>query len=154
MRRHTEAVLGGAAAAIVGAAGIYELVDRQREAADAGAGRARCRPSSTSSRASQVVTDNGVEVLVPPLHHQRSSPARSRRGRPREGARARSSRRFATLEAQYEPTPAGLGVTVAWGLPTSVGTFRAGAQLLARRSSVRSPYVRAARRDPLPERPG
>ena len=62
--------LAGAAGAVAGAAGIYALVDRHTR-------RARPRPPAPSTLPPeqhlldgvQVVTDNGVEVLVPPLHH-------------------------------------------------------------------------------------
>ena len=67
----------------------------------------------------RVVRDNGVEVLVPPLHHQvvtakvriGESPAELREARQElEGALAAARRAFAA-------TPAGLGVTIAWGVP-------------------------------------
>ena len=57
---------------------------------------------------------------MPPLHHQLVTREARRPGRATGAARragASSSTRSPTLEARYEPTPAGLGVTVAWGLP-------------------------------------
>jgi hypothetical protein len=66
-----------------------------------------------------VITDNGVVVIVPPLHHQivtaklrvgATSAALGRAQRAMEDALQR-------LERQYPPTPSGLGITVAWGLP-------------------------------------
>ena len=68
----------------------------------------------------RIVEDNGVEVVVPPLHHQVVTATR-------EGAaigqgsltEAQSALEdvLARLDERFEPTPAGLGVTVAWGLP-------------------------------------
>ena len=57
---------------------------------------------------------------MPPLHHQvvtapLASASRARPRATRSGV-ARGAR-SATLDERYEPTPAGLGVTVAWGLP-------------------------------------
>jgi len=66
-----------------------------------------------------VITDNGVAVVVPPLHHQivtaklrvdTTNAALRRAQRALEAALQR-------LEQQYPPTPSGLGITVAWGLP-------------------------------------
>jgi hypothetical protein len=106
--------LAGAAAGALGTAGVYELVDRLTNA-----------PARTPAEALpaeqhlleglQVVRDDGIAVIVPPLHHQvvtatvRSSDLRAAQ-RDLEDA-------LAGLDGQFEPTPAGLGVTVAWGLP-------------------------------------
>ena len=66
--------------------------------------RAACRPSSTCSRASGSSSDNGVEVLVPPLHHQVVT-AGSTVGRPRPtcgGAGASSSTRSPSSRRDYD----------------------------------------------------
>src|SRR5262249_51877966 len=62
-----------------------------------------------------VVEDNGVEVLVPPLHHQLVT-AKVRAGDIRAAKRELEDA-LRTLDDRYDPTPAGLGITVAWGLP-------------------------------------
>ena len=100
-------------------AGIYELVDQlaggspSRSAAGGGAG-GRGAEQHLLDGVREIV-DDGVEVLVPPLHHEvvtatvrASDLARARRDL--EAA-------LATLDARYPPTPAGLGVTLAWGVP-------------------------------------
>src|SRR5204863_1425138 len=61
--------LAGGAAAALGAAGVYELVDHL-----AGSGPARpagrLLPEQHLLDGVQLVHQDGVEVLVPPLHHQ------------------------------------------------------------------------------------
>jgi hypothetical protein len=67
----------------------------------------------------QVVTDEGVDVIVPPLHHQVVT-AKLRTKRSRDSllaAKAELEEALARLEQEYEPCASGLGVTVAWGLP-------------------------------------
>jgi hypothetical protein len=108
---------GGAAAGLAGG-GIYELVDRlggspQRPAAGG------LSPEQHLLQGVRIVEDNGVEVVVPPLHHQLVT-ARVKAGdSKRELADAQGALEdaLAKLERSYEPSPAGLGVTVAWGLP-------------------------------------
>jgi hypothetical protein len=107
--------LAGAAAGALGAAGIYELVDQL-------SGEAPKRASGTPHPAEQhlldsvaVIEDNGVEVVVPPLHH-RLVTARVRAGDLRAAQRELNDA-LEELDRRYEPTPAGLGVTLGWGLP-------------------------------------
>ena len=67
----------------------------------------------------RVVRDQGVAVLVPPLHH-RVVTARVAVGSSAAAlgeARATFEDALRSLEADYPLTPAGLCVTVAWGLP-------------------------------------
>src|SRR5437868_14092954 len=65
----------------------------------------------------RTITDNGVEVPVPPLHHQvGTARVRADTADLPEASRA-LDQALAQLERRYAPTPAGLGVTVAWGLP-------------------------------------
>src|SRR5882672_504164 len=64
-------VIVGAAAGAIGATGLYELVDQltgspQRAARPAGP----LPPEQHLLDGVRSVRDNGVEVLVPPLHHQ------------------------------------------------------------------------------------
>ncbi len=60
-------VAGGAAA--LGAAGIYELVDRYATAPERQSTRVLPSEQHVLGRP-QVIVDNGVEVVVPPLHHE------------------------------------------------------------------------------------
>ena len=116
MRLTRRRLLAGAAAGALGAgAGIYELVDRLASSP--------ARPAAVRRRREQhllegveTITAEGVEVLVPPLHH-RVVTARVRPGTDLPTARAELERRLAGLDRRFEPSPAGLGVTVAWGLP-------------------------------------
>jgi hypothetical protein len=106
--------LAGAAAAALGGVGIYELVDRLGGAAPArSAGTLPTEQHLLDSL--QVIDDNGVQVIVPPLHHQLVT-ARVRATDPRAAAHELEDA-LQTLEAKYDATPAGLGITVAWGLP-------------------------------------
>jgi hypothetical protein len=107
--------LAGAAAGAVGAGGIYELVDRLASSPE--------RPSVVRRPREQhllggmeTISDEGVEVLVPPLHHSVLT-ARVRGDVDLRAAQTELERRLADLDGRFEPTPAGLGVTVAWGLP-------------------------------------
>ena len=148
-------VLAGAAAGALGAAGVYELVDQLAgSAAAAPGGAAPRRPSSTCSRGSGSSRENGVEVLVPPLHHEvvtgeaRRSTARElarRAGDARAGARrarrrlrplARRARRHRRLGAPVLP-------------PLRPGRRRAATCPLDRRAG--KPALLDART--LPERP-
>lgn len=119
MRLTRGRLLGGAAASALGAAGVYELVDRLGE-----------KPTRTPVTAGPMVEqhlldgvreidEDGVEVLVPPLHHRivtAELKVAVNRASVRE-ARRELERALAGLDAAYPVTPAGLGVTVAWGLP-------------------------------------
>jgi hypothetical protein len=65
----------------------------------------------------QVVRELGIEVIVPPLHH-RVVTARVRVPRARlRAAQKQLEGALSAVEAKYPPSPAGVGVTVAWGLP-------------------------------------
>ncbi len=101
--------LTGAAAAALGSVGIYELVDRL-----GGSPRRRLVPSALPPEQHVldglfVIEDNGVEVLVPPLHHQLVT-ATVRSGDV-SAARRELEDAVRTLEQRYAPTPAGLGIT-------------------------------------------
>ena len=66
----------------------------------------------------KAITHEGVEVVEPPLHHQvvTGRLAVEARRDLREAQRVLEEA-LGALEARYEPSPAGLAVTVAWGLP-------------------------------------
>ncbi len=109
--------LAGAAAGAIGATGIYELVDRL-------AGSSPPRPVVTSRPPEQHVLDgvqyvrqDGVEVTVPPLHHEIvTATVRADRADLRD-AQQEFEALLASIEDGYAASPAGLGMTVAWGLP-------------------------------------
>src|SRR5205085_8592423 len=112
-------LLAGAAGSALGAAGIYELVDQLTSSPERHL--AVRHPAKLSSEQHlldlRVITDNGVEVVVPPLHHEITT-ARIARGTDLKDAREELVRRLDELDRRFDPTtPAGLGVTVAWGLP-------------------------------------
>ena len=110
--------MGGAAASALAAAGIYELADRMTTAPPRVATGAR-PPEQHLLDGIRVVTDNDVEVLVPPLHHEvvtaRLGIAPSRQDL--VDARATLEQVLARVESEYPTTPAGLGMTLGWGLP-------------------------------------
>jgi hypothetical protein len=107
--------LAGAAAGALGAAGIYELVDRLSGEAPKRAAGTPHPPEQHLLDSVAVIEDNSVEVVVPPLHHQLVT-AKVRAGDLR-AARRELSDALEVLDRRYEPTPAGLGVTLGWGLP-------------------------------------
>jgi hypothetical protein len=108
-------VLAGAAAGGLGAAGLYELVDRLTSANPVRRVQGRLQPEQHLLDGLTLVRDNGVTVVVPPLHSAivtarvATSDLRS--------AQLELEDALLALERRYAPTPAGLGVTVAWGLP-------------------------------------
>ena len=107
----------GTAAGAVGATGIYELVDQLAGSTPKRAAVAAHLPEQHLLDGIRVVRSDKIEVLVPPLHH-RVLTARLAVGRAdlRDAQRTLESA-LAALEADYAPSPAGLGVTVAWGAP-------------------------------------
>jgi hypothetical protein len=113
MRLTRRSFLGGAAAAAVAGAGIYELVDQLTAAPH--------RTPATSLPPEQhvfhlgSVQSEGVEVLVPPLHSEivtAKIATSDLRAAQRELERA-----LQRLDDEHAPDATGLGVTVAWGLP-------------------------------------
>jgi hypothetical protein len=104
-------------AVALAAGNIYSLLD--------GLASAPARAAVNAVRAREqylmpglkVVRELQIEVIVPPLHH-RIVTARVRVPRARlQSAQTQLERSLATLEARYPASPAGLGVTVGWGLP-------------------------------------
>lgn len=116
MRLTRKELLGGAAAGALGAAGIYELVDKLVESPPRPAG-GELRDEQYLLEGMKLLTHEDVEIVEPPLHHQVVT------GRvavaPRDLADAQRTLEDAIvgLERGYELSPAGLAVTVAWGLP-------------------------------------
>jgi hypothetical protein len=113
-------LLAGAGAGALGAAGIYELVDRLTPGPRRGATAAAPLPVEQHLlEGVRTVRENGVEVVVPPLHHQlvtlelKTSASR----RDLVSAQGELEHALASLESRYAPTPAGLGITIGWGVP-------------------------------------
>ncbi len=130
--------LAGAAAGALGAAGVYELVDRLAGGGESGPLRRSAGPvgAEQHSLGLDVVLDNGIEVVVPPRHH-RLVTAKVAAADPREGARELEDA-LRELEDKFDPTtPAGLGVTIGWGVPY----FR---RQVARQAGVHLPFDRRA----------
>jgi hypothetical protein len=110
-------VLAGAAVGALGAAGAYELVDQFAGPSPSRSSAGPLPPEQHVLDGVRTITDNGVEVSVPPLHHQVVT-ARVRVDAADLPDAARTLEdALADLERRFDPTPAGLGVTVAWGLP-------------------------------------
>jgi hypothetical protein len=113
MRLTRRGLLAGAAAGAAGGVGIYELVDRLTGAPARRVTRV-ARPEQHLLELG-LVEREGIEVVVPPLHHAVVTgkvSARDLRTAQRELEEA-----LRELEERYDETAAGLGVTVAWGLP-------------------------------------
>jgi hypothetical protein len=118
MRLTRKELLVAAAASAAAGAGIYELVDRLA-APPKRAAAAPVGPEQHVVPGLKVVSDEGVEVVVPPLHH-RIVTAEVRAGSGRSDlleARKELEDVLATLEGRYDQTAAGLVATVGWGLP-------------------------------------
>ena len=111
-------LLAGGAGAVLAAGGLYELVD-QLAGAPSRPAASGLPPEQHVLRDVRLVEDNGVEVVVPPLHHQLVTAKLAVAERRSALAEARSELEHALqeLEAQFVPSAVGLGVTVAWGLP-------------------------------------
>jgi hypothetical protein len=113
MRVTRRAFLGGAAAAALGSAGIYELVDKLTPASP--------RPVAGTIPAEQhvfglsSVESEGIEVLVPPLHSEVVTATLAVDDL--VTAQHELERVLRGFDARYSSDPAGLGVTIAWGLP-------------------------------------
>jgi hypothetical protein len=111
-------LLGAAAAGALGVAGVYELVDHLVETPTRHFGEGRA-PEQHLLDGMRIVEDNGVEVVVPTLHHEvvtatlKLEPGSSELA----DARRRLELVLRELEDEFVGTPEGLAVTVAWGLP-------------------------------------
>jgi hypothetical protein len=109
--------LAGAAAGALGAAGVYELVDQLAGSSPRRASAGPLPPEQHLLDGVRQIRDNRVDVLVPPLHHEVLT-AKVKVGRTDlPDAQRELERTLTRLEERYAPTPAGLGVTVAWGAP-------------------------------------
>jgi hypothetical protein len=99
--------------------GLYRLVDRTAHKPVRSLASSPPPVEQHVLRGLAVVRDDGVEVVVPPLHH-RIVTARvvvgASRGELRD-ARTSFEHALAALEREYPAPPSGLAVTVGWGLP-------------------------------------
>ena len=109
--------LAGVAAGAVGAGGIYELVDRLTGGSPERAAVGAARPEQHLLDGIRIVHSNDIEVLVPPLHHEILTARVTADSAGLRDAQRELEHLLAGLEGDYAPSPAGLGVTVAWGLP-------------------------------------
>ena len=112
-------VIAGTAAAALAGGGVYELVDRLTGGSARPAAATAARREQHLLDGLRIVRSNGVEVVVPPLHMQVVT-LELKAGETRaelRTARAALEDAIAAVERRYAPTPAGVGVTLAWGLP-------------------------------------
>lgn len=112
-------LVGGAGVAALSAGGIYELVDRLGSAPTRVVPAGALPAEQHVLRGVRQIVQEGVEVLVPPLHHQivTAALAVDPGAKLLRAAQAELENALQKLESRYEVTPAGLGVTVAWGRP-------------------------------------
>jgi hypothetical protein len=110
-------VIVGAAAGAVGATGIYELVDQFTGDSPKRLTGGRFFPEQHLLDGVRVVDSEGIEVLVPPLHHEILTAHVTADRADLPAAQRELEHLLAGLDADYDPSPAGLGVTIAWGLP-------------------------------------
>jgi hypothetical protein len=111
----------GLALGTISARGVYGLLDTIHPAAPARAAAGaptRGREQYVVENI-EVITDNGVPVIIPPLYHEIVTATITVQ---REaGALFRSQRRLEqalqAVESSYAPTAAGLTIVVGWGLP-------------------------------------
>ena len=111
-----ELLVGGAAGAALGAAGIYELVDKLADSPPTHFGEGR-EPEQHLLDGMRIERQEGVEVVVPVRHHEMVT-AKVVAGQ--DGlidARASLAAVLRKLDNDYPGTPDGLAITVAWGLP-------------------------------------
>ena len=115
MRFTRRRFLGGAAAAAAGGVGIYELVDRLGSAPARPVGEPKGLPAEQHLFDLRSVQSEGVEVLVPPLHSEVVTATIAVDDL--RSAQHDLEQVLQRLDAEHTADPAGLGVTVAWGLP-------------------------------------
>ena len=111
-------LLGSAAGGALTAGGVYALVDRLTRSPKRVTG-SELSPEQHLLQGMRIVEDNSVEVVVPPLHHQVVTAKVSVGAGKRSLVDAQEALEDAIrkIERRFAPTPAGLGITVAWGLP-------------------------------------
>ena len=115
MRLTRGQLLAGAASTGLGVFGLYELVDRLTSSDHVARPVGMRHPEQHLIDGLTVVRDNNVPVLVPPLHHALITARVATDDL--KPAKLEFEHRLVDVETPYESTPAGLVVTVAWGLP-------------------------------------
>jgi len=115
MRFSRRRLLGGAAAVALGGAGVYELVDALSPAPARTAAEPSGMPAEQHVIDLGTVESEGVEVVVPPLH---SAVVTAKLDVTKlADAQRQLEAALQDLDARFALDPAGLVVTVAWGLP-------------------------------------
>lgn len=111
--------VSAAASSALARTGIYELVSRLEPAPKRAAPAVAHLPEQHILQNLRIVRSDGVDVFVPPLHSKVVTAAllvdRSRQALAE--ARGELERKLRRLDHRFPGTPAGLGSTVAWGLP-------------------------------------
>src|SRR6185437_2876163 len=101
----------GAVAGAVGAGGIYELVDQLTGGTPKRAAAAVPFREQHLLDGIRVVRSNGIEVLVPPLHHEVVTGRVTASSSDVRQAQGELESLLTRLDQDYAPSPAGLGVT-------------------------------------------
>jgi hypothetical protein len=108
-------------AGAISARGIYGLLDEMLTAQPARAATtAATRPNEQYLiDGLDMVTDNGVTVVIPPLYHDvvTATLATATTAQALFAAQVRLERALSAIEAAHPPTPQGLTIIVGWGLP-------------------------------------
>lgn len=118
MRLTRREVIGGGAAAALAGTGIYALVDRLTTAPV----RRSSRPAIPEQHVLgdlRVVVDEGVEVVVPPLHDEVVTATVRVAGEPAALREAQLilEEALRAVDAAFDAAPSGVSVSVGWGLP-------------------------------------
>lgn len=115
MRLTRRRFLGGAAAAALGGGGIYELVDQLASSPKRHIAEPAGMPAEQHVFDLGTVHSEGIEVVVPPLHSEMITATLNVSDL--RAAQQELEDALRQLDTRYALNPAGLGVTVAWGLP-------------------------------------
>jgi hypothetical protein len=140
MRFTRRRLLGGAAAAAFSGSSLYELVDQLGTAPARPFAEAAGMPAEQHVINLGTTRSEGVVVVVPPLHSEvvtatlKVSDLRT--------AQRQLEDVLKTIDSRHQLTPAGLGVTVAWGLPYFT-------KHVAAQARTHLPYDRRARKPVL-----
>jgi hypothetical protein len=112
-------VIAGTAAAALTGGGVYELVEKLAGGSGRSATPTAARREQHLLDGLRIVRSNDVDVVVPPLHMQvvTLDLAGGETRADLRDAREALEAAIASVERRFPPTPAGVGVTVGWGLP-------------------------------------